>query len=550
MTAVADARVSPRTRGSARDLAGTGTLLRLALRRDRITMPVWVLCLGLTASSTVGRLKSAYDTPARRADLVHDMNGNGSTRALFGAAFDDSLGALTVWRVGAFLTVFAAIMSLLIVIRHTREEEETGRQEALSAGMVGRRAGLTSALLAVGIANGAVTLLIAGGLAGQGGTGALALGLAVGLSGMAFGGLAAVAAQLTENARLARGLSSAAVGVAFVLRMAGDAAEDGTKGSGHVLVWLSPLGWAEYARPYGGERWWPLLLIAVLAAASISLAYSLAGRRDVGASFYASRPGPPAAGPLLNGVYGLGWRLQRGALLGWAAGFVFAGAIFGSISDGADDFLGDSEQTRDIIQRMGGAQGLNDAFLAAMVGVLGTILAVYTASSVLRLRSEETDQRAEPLLSNAVGRLRWAGSHLVIAYLGPVVILAIGGLALGLGYGVAAGDLGDQLGRCMGAALAQLPALWVLTSVTVFLVGVLPKYSAAAWAFVGWVVALGWMGPALELSDSVMNTSPFSHLPKLPGDEMTAAPFLWLLLLSVVLAAGGLVGLRRRDIGG
>ncbi|MET7903134.1 ABC transporter permease [Streptomyces sp. NPDC005355] len=550
MTAVADTRVAPHARGSAKDLAGTGTLLRLALRRDRIMMPVWVLCLGLTGSSTVGRLKSAYDTPGKRASLAHDMNGNGSARALFGTAFDDSLGALTVWRVGGFLTVFAAIMSVLIVIRHTREEEETGRQEALSACMVGRRAGLTSALLAVTIANGAVTVLIAASLAGQGGAGALALGLAVGLTGMAFGGLAAVAAQVTENARLARGLSCAVVGIAFVLRMAGDAAEDGSKGSGHLLVWLSPLGWAEYARPYADERWWPLLLITVLSAASIALAYSLAGRRDVGASFYAGRPGPPAAGPLLKGVYGLGWRLQRGALLGWAAGFVFAGAIFGGISNGADDFLGDSDQTRKIIQRMGGAQGLNDAFLASMVGVLGTVLTVYTASAVVRLRGEETDQRAEPLLSNAVSRLRWAGSHLVVAFLGPVVVLAVGGFALALGYGLAADDLVDQFPRILGATLAQIPALWVLTSLTLFLVGVVPKYSAAAWGFVGWVVALGWMGPALKVSEPIMNTSPFSHLPKLPGEHVTAAPFVWLLLLSAVLAAGGLVGLRRRDIGG
>ncbi|MBL1096043.1 ABC transporter permease [Streptomyces coffeae] len=549
MTAVADTRVSPRTRGSAKDLAGTGTLLRLALRRDRIMMPVWVVCLGLTASSTTGRLKSAYDTPKARADLVVDMNGNGSTRALFGAAFDDSLGALTVWRVGGFLTVFAAIMSLLIVIRHTREEEETGRQEALSACMVGRRAGLTSALLAVGIANAAVTVLIAGSLAGQGGTGALALGLSVGLTGMAFGGLAAVAAQLTENARLARGLTSAAVGIAFVLRMAGDAAEDGSQGSGHLLVWLSPLGWAEYARPFADERWWPLLLIAVLAAASTALAYSLVGRRDVGASFYATRPGARAAGAGLKGVYGLGWRLHRGALLGWSAGFVFTGAIFGAISNGADEFLGDSDQTREIIQRMGGAQGLTDAFLASMVGILGTTLTVYTASAVLRLRSEETDQRAEPLLANAVSRLRWGGSHLVFAYLGPVVVLAVGGLALGVGYGVAADDMGG-IPRAVGAALAQAPALWVVTSAAVFLVGVVPKYTAAAWAVVGWVVTLSWLGPALKMPQSVMDTSPFTHLPKLPGDDVTAAPFLWSLLISVVLTAGGLVGLRRRDIGG
>jgi ABC-2 type transport system permease protein len=58
------------------------------------------------------------------------------------------------------------------------------------------------------------------------------------------------------------------------------------------------------------------------------------------------------------------------------------------------------------------------------------------------------------------------------------------------------------------------------------------------------------MGPALKVSQSVMNTSPFSHLPKLPGEHVTAAPFVWMLLLSAVLTAGGLVALRRRDIGG
>ncbi|GAA4663466.1 ABC transporter permease [Streptomyces youssoufiensis] len=548
MTAVADARIAAPPKGSSRDLAGTGTLLRLALRRDRVMLPIWVLCLGLSASSTVSRLDSAYDTPQKRADLAADMNANGSTRALFGAAFDDSLGALTVWRVGAFLTVFAAIMSLLIVIRHTREEEETGRQEALSSGMVGRRAGLTSALITVGIANAAVTLLIAVSLAGEGGSGALALGLAVGLSGMVFGAIAAVAAQVTENARVARGLSAAAVGVAFVLRMGGDAAKDGSDGSSHVLVWLSPLGWAENARPYADERWWTLLLLAVLAVVAMGVAYTLAGRRDVGASFFASRPGPAAAGPGLSTVYGLAWRLQRGTLLAWVAGLAFAGAVFGGIADGADDFLGDSESTRDTFLRMGGQEGLTDAFLASMVGILGLVVTIHTASAVLRLRGEETDQRAEPLLSNAVSRVQWAASHLVVALLGPVVILAAGGLALGIAYGAASGDLGGQVPRVLGATLLQAPAVWVITSIAVFLFGVLPKFTAVTWGVVGFVVAIGWLGPAMELDQSVMNLSPFGHLPKVPGGDITATPFLWMLLVTVGLLAAGLAGLRRRDM--
>ncbi|MGO4755685.1 ABC transporter permease, partial [Streptomyces sp. 2MCAF27] len=160
MTAVADTRVTPSERTGSRDLAGTGTLLRLALRRDRVMLPVWVLAIGLSGSSTLSRLKTSYETAADRANAVTDMNGNSSMRSMLGTAFGDSYGALTAWRVGVFLAAFAGIMSVLLVIRHTREEEETGRQEALSAGMVGRRAGLTSALLTVGIANAALTLLI------------------------------------------------------------------------------------------------------------------------------------------------------------------------------------------------------------------------------------------------------------------------------------------------------------------------------------------------------------------------------------------------------
>ncbi len=46
-----------------------------------------------------------------------------------------------------------------------------------------------------------------------------------------------------------------------------------------------------------------------------------------------------------------------------------------------------------------------------------------------------------------------------------------------------------------------------------------------------------------------MDLSPFGHLPKLPGAEATAAPFLWLTALAVLFAAAGLTGFRRRDLG-
>jgi ABC-2 type transport system permease protein len=51
-----------------------------------------------------------------------------------------------------------------------------------------------------------------------------------------------------------------------------------------------------------------------------------------------------------------------------------------------------------------------------------------------------------------------------------------------------------------------------------------------------------------DLPRAALDLSPFTHAPKLPGGDATAAP-LWLAALAAALAAAGIAGLRRRDIG-
>ncbi|MFB7977227.1 ABC transporter permease [Streptomyces vinaceus] len=518
-------------------LAGTGTLLRLALRRDRVMMPVWIMVVAMLVLSLPASLESVYGTAAERARLLTTMNANGSLRALYGPAFGDSIGALTAWRGGIFAGVLAGIMSLVIVVRHTREEEETGRQEMLSAAMVGRRAPLTAALLAALVANGLAALLVTAGLAGRGAGGAAALGLGIGATGMLFAALAAIAAQLTESARLAKGLSGALIGAAFVLRAAGDA---GSAGGASAMTWVSPLGWLEHVRAFAGERWWVFGLFAAAVAVQVAAAYALAGRRDVGMSFLPARPGP--AQGRLGSAGALAWRLQRGGLLGWSLAFLAAGVVFGGMTDGATQLVGDNERTREIIERMGGQSGIADAFLATMAGMLGMIAALYIVSAVLRLSGEESGQRAEPLLANAVGRLRWAGGHLAVAFGGSALILLLAGLGLGIGHG-------EGVAAAVGATLAQLPAVWVIGALAALLHGAAPRYAVAAWAVAGGALTLGWIGPALNLPQAVLNLSPFAHLPKLPGAEaLSWAPLVVLTALAAVLLAAGLAALRRRDL--
>ncbi|TQE16062.1 ABC transporter permease [Streptomyces ipomoeae] len=525
-----------RSGGRSPQLAGTGILLRFALRRDRVMVPVWVAVIGLMVLSMPNSLKGLYGTAAERADLMRQMSTNSSLRALIGPVFDDSLGALTAWRVGVYAGALAAVMSLLVVIRHTRDEEESGRQEMVASGMVGRRASLTAALLTAAVANGVLALLVAAGLAQYGAASALAFGLGIAGVGMVFATMAAVVAQLTESARLARGLTAGVLGAAFVLRAAGDASEnDGSS----FLTWLSPLGWLANERSFADERWWVLLLFVAATPAQGAVAYGLAGRRDVGMSFLPTRPGP-ASGRLTT-AGALAWRLQRGSVLGWSIGFFLTGLVYGGLTEGAADLVGDNENARQVFERMGGQAGLTNAFLASMIGMMGLIAALYIVGAVLRLHGEETSGRAEPVLASAVGRLRWAAGHLAVAFGGTVWIMLLAGLGFTAGYG-------KEFGPILGACLVQVAGVWVIGGIAVLLYGLAPRAAVATWGLAGAVLLIGWIGPALNAPQALLDVSPFGHLPKLPGGEMEWGPVLTLTGLAVVLVAGGLAGLRRRDL--
>jgi ABC-2 type transport system permease protein len=524
-------------------LAGTGTLLRLALRLDRVRLPVWVFVLAVSPAATAANYRKLYPNP-ESLDAVRGVLSNASLVALNGPLFGLSLGGLTAWKIGVTELIFAAVMSLLTVVRHTRTEEETGRLELVGSTVVGRYAPLTAALLTAGLANAAVALFVTLGLLGTRlpVAGSLALGLSIGLTGMVFAAIAAVAAQLTESARSATAIAAAVLGVAYLLRAAGD--------TGPVwLSWLSPLGWAMRMRPFAGEQWWLPALAVPFTVASAALAYTLVGRRDLNAGLLPQRSGRAEASPALRSPLALAWRLHRGLLVGWVIGLALSGAVLGGAAEGISHAQGISQQVTDLLTRMGGSKGLVDAYLAAVFGITGLVAAVYTVQATLRLRTEEASGRLEPLLATRVGRIRWALSHLAFAVLGTAVLLAAAGLGGGLAYGAQVHDIGGQLPRLLVAALVQLPAAWVLAGLGTALFGLLPRWTGLAWAgLVGCLLVLE-IGELLGLSQWLLDTSPFAHVPKLPGTAFTVTPLLWLTAVAAALAGAGLAGFRRRDVG-
>jgi ABC-2 type transport system permease protein len=532
--------------GSTSSLTGLWPMMRLALRRDRVWWPAWILVLATQVVATAGAFESLFPTVQSRRELGPTMGRNTSLRAMYGPAFDlTSAGGFTAWRIGGFVAVFIALMSLLAVVRHTRAEEEAGRLELLRSGVVGRHAPLAAALLVTIGANVVLAVIVVVGLVYEGiplgGSVALALGYIA--CGIVFAGVGAVTAQVSENARPARGMAASVLGVAFLLRAVGDSTDRVT-----WMSWLSPIGWTQQVRPFAGERWWVLAIPLVVGPALIALGVALETRRDFGAGLRQPPLGPERAAAALSTPAGLAWRLQRGSWLAWTVGVaIFAGAI-GSVANGVLDIFKGNPQLEEIFKRMGGGRSLIDEFFAAILPLMATVATIHTVQAMLRLRTEETEIRAEQVLGTAVTRTRLMGSHLVHAVASPPLLMTIIGLSAGGAYAVSARDA-SAVWFVLGAALVLVPAMWVFTGVTMALIGLAPERSVLAWAVLAACGVLGQLGPILQLSDKILRISPFANVPALPRANLEIMPLAILTLIAIALTAAGIRGYQRRDIG-
>ncbi len=531
-------------------LTGARELLRLAQRRDRMLLPIWIYVLAIIALSGGYVVKKIYKTPADRLSLASTVRHDAALLFIYGQLHGDSVGALSTWRYLVYSALTAGLMSIFLVIRHTRADEEAGRLELIGSTVVGRHAALTASLLLALVAN-LVALVLTFAifvLFGLPAVGALTYGLSEASCGLVFAAIAAIAAQVSGTAKGARGIAIALLGVIFLVRGVGDS---GVSHGLTWLTWLSPIGWAEEVRPFAGDRWWVLAVPLAATAALTAGAFALAGRRDAGAGLVQPRPGSATAGRLLGGPVGLIWRLERASLAGWSAGFLVAGLAIGVVGNGIGKLLGSGGGAVDkALLRIGGQSALTNAYLAACMALLGLVAAAYATGVVVRLRASETDELSEPILASPVSRYRWSGSALLMAVAGTAVVLVVGGIGMGLGFGLASSGVGTWVSRLIEAGLVQLPAALCLAAFACLAVGLLPRWSIGiGWAAVGICGLIGLFGPAVQLSQKVLDIIPFTHTPKLPGGEFSATPVIWLCAAALAMAVVGVTGLRRRDVG-
>ena len=82
----------------------------------------------------------------------------------------------------------------------------------------------------------------------------------------------------------------------------------------------------------------------------------------------------------------------------------------------------------------------------------------------------------------------------------------------------------------------------VVAAVAVLLFGLLPWESIAlAWTAVALVGVIGVFGLPLQWPAWMMDISPFTQVPKLPGGTVSAASLLWLCAVALTISAAGLI---------
>ncbi len=539
-------RHASRRRGRRSSLAGTGTLVRFLLRRDRVRLPAWVAGLGVFVVYIGVALPTIAPTEkdlASMAPLLAQPVGRMFTGPAFGMEAP-TYGRFFAAGYAPYLYLLAALMSILLVSRHTRLEEETGRAELVRANVTGPHALLTAALLVALVTNalaGVVVALlaIAGGFAVGG---SVLVGAATGLTGMAFAGVAAVTVQLSAFSRAATGLAGAVLGAAFVVRALGDMIAVG----GSALSWASPLGWATQTAPYVHDRWAPLALLVLTAVVSSAAGFALQDRRDFGSSLVATRPGRPEARPSLGTPAGLAARLQRGALLGWGGGIIALGVVDGAFTQAVVDA---GEDMPPALQDVFTGADLTRGYAAFLGSFVTVVVAAYAVFALQSLQTEERSGRTDAVLATPLGRTSWLGAHAGTVALGVVAISAVTGLLTGVAAALPTGRW-DLVGQVLLAHVALLPAPLLVVGLAVALHGWAPRLmTPVCWALVVWMAVVDFFGTLLDLPGALMKVSPLEHLAGPPVEDVALAPLAVVTLVAVGLLLLGLLGYRRRQIG-
>lgn len=531
----------------------TGQLVRLNLRRDRFRILMWILILAALMASVAWKFEGIYGTPTEINAIKGTLASPGIV-AMFGA-FSFS-GKVTTAEIFAnemllFMGLIQVVMNLALSVHATRAEEDLGITELVRAHAVGTLAPLSAAAIELVLVNGLLGLLYGAGLTAANMPGATTqgnwlIGIGLAATGLLFGMLGLLTAQVADHSSSATGLAYTLFGLSYLARMVTDVQHP-------KLTWWSPLGWVEKLAPYNDPTWQPVWLSLGLAFILLAIAFWANSHRDLGAGAITTRPGHKQASVFLRGPISLIWRRQRNVLIGWLVGIIIFGAAYGTVFNTIGDIL----KTNPTMQQVFGATMVHEAnhsilvsFTALLAVVMAAVSVIPGMQLILKLHADETRGWLEALYARPLSRTR-----LLFSYVGTAFVTSTLAYMGGLAGIVVMGDAnlthikdGISASEFWQAVAAQLPEIWVFLALSVLLVGCWPRLKSLSWAYLALGFVSVYMGSLLKLPGWVKNLTPAGWMPRVPIHDVNWTTFSWMIGLALALVLIGWFGYRRRDL--
>lgn len=531
----------------------TGQLIRLNFRRDRFRILMWIVLLAALMASVAWKFEDIYGSTSEINAIKSTLESPGIV-AMFGAF--SFTGKVTTAEIFAnemllFMALIQVVMNLALSVHATRAEEDLGITELVRAHAVGTLAPLAAAASELILVNGVLGVLYSLGLSAANMPGASTegnwlIGLGLAATGLLFGILGLLTAQVADHSSSATGLAYTLFGVSYLARMITDVQHP-------KLTWWSPLGWVEKLAPYNNPHWSPIWLSLGLAAILLWLAFLANNHRDLGAGAITTRPGRDHASAFLRGPASLVWRRQRNVIIAWIVAVIIFGIAYGTVFNTIGDIL----KTNPTMQRVFGSAMVHEAnhqvllsFTSLLSIVMAAVAIIPGMQLILKVHSDETRGWLEALYARPLSR-----THLLFSYVGIAFVTSTLAFIGGLGGIVVMGDAslthtadGISAAEFWQGIAAQLPEIWVFLALTVLLVGCWPRVKAFSWFYLALGFISVYMGGLLKLPKWTEKITPTGWMTRVPLHDVNWTTFSWMIVLAIVLVIIGWVGYRRRDL--
>lgn len=529
---------------------GTLSLIKFQFRQQRIKLFLWLFGLILVTLSVAASYPSIYKTEADKQGFALTMD-NPAMTAMLGPGYEleeylDSVGAIFAQEMLLFTIIAVIIMNILLVSKSTRSDEEDGRIELVRSLSIGRLAYISAAMTVVLTVNFILTIAIGAGLAllnveGMGPESSFLYGSILGATGLMFGGLSMLFAQLSETSRGTTMFSFGILIVAYLIRAIGDV-------SNETISFISPLGWSVRTNVFIEDHWWPVVVNLITAIAIILIALYLQAIRDLGSGLIPARKGRYDATRILQTPLGFAWRLTRTNIISWGIGIFLLGASFGAILGDLETYYGDMELIQEFLKDAPGYT-MTEQFVALLLAIMSLFSVVPAVMTVLKLKGEETKNRTEILYSRALSRGKMLGSYAALSIAVTVLMQIL--LVIGL-WSASLSVMEEPLSfsTTLESALVYLPAMWAVVGLAILLLGLVPKVASFVWLYVVFCFVVLYLGGILDFPDWVNQLSVFFHIPQIPVEDMDVPSLAVLSGLAVCIVVIGFIGYRKRDLAG